>query len=230
MSRALILTGGIGHPFGTATPALQAALAEAGFASSATEDIEGGLAEAARAAPELLVVYALRWTMRGSEKYAPHRDKMGFSLSEAGRARLTAHVARGGGLLALHTAIVCFDDWPGWRDLIGAVWSWGRSSHPPYGPIEARPTGRAHPIVAGAGALAMNDEVYGGLHAAGDLAPLLEAKAAAGGWHPVLWARTLGAGRLDVDALGHDAGAFAEPTHRRLVQRAALWASGRDPA
>jgi len=33
-----------------------------------------------------------------------------------------------------------------------------------------------------------------------------------------------------VDTLGHDAGAFAHPVHRRIVARAALWASGADDA
>jgi uncharacterized protein len=31
-----------------------------------------------------------------------------------------------------------------------------------------------------------------------------------------------------VDTLGHDAGAFAHPVHRRIVKRAAAWAARRD--
>jgi type 1 glutamine amidotransferase len=40
----------------------------------------------------------------------------------------------------------------------------------------------------------------------------------------------MGRGRVAVDTLGHDAGAFDHPVHRRIVTRAALWALDRgDP-
>jgi type 1 glutamine amidotransferase len=42
----------------------------------------------------------------------------------------------------------------------------------------------------------------------------------------VLWTHRYGAGRVVYDGLGHDAASLEHPVHRRLVQRAALWASG----
>jgi type 1 glutamine amidotransferase len=230
IARNIILTGGVGHPFATAAPALRDALAEVEVDSAITDDIEAGLAEAVRTRPDLLTVYALRWTMHGSAKYAQQRAAGGFSLSDSGRAGIRGHLARGGGLLAFHTALVCFDDWPEWRDILGAVWTWNRSSHPPYGPIEVRPQDVDHPIVRDARPFALNDEAYGDLDRVPDLAPLMHARAAGGAWHPILWPRRVGPGRVVCDALGHDAGAFLQPDHRRIVQRAALWALGRSDA
>src|SRR5579883_830327 len=146
MPRNLILTGGIGHPFDDAAPALRDILAEAGIASDITSDLEAGIAELGHGAYPLVTVYALRWRMEGSEKYAPHRAAWAFSLSAAARRSLSSHVAAGGGLLGLHTASICFDDWPEWRDLLGAAWQWGRSFHPPLGPAEVRPTSAAHAV------------------------------------------------------------------------------------
>ncbi len=65
--RNLILTGGIGHPFADAAPALESILAEAGVASTVTDDIEGGLETLEQGGFDLLTVYALRWRMLGSE-------------------------------------------------------------------------------------------------------------------------------------------------------------------
>jgi type 1 glutamine amidotransferase len=58
----------------------------------------------------------------------------------------------------------------------------------------------------------------------------MHARAATGAWQPALWTREAGTGRVAVDTLGHDAGAFEHAVHRRVVSRAALWALGQpDP-
>jgi hypothetical protein len=229
MARNLILTGGIYHPFAEASAALSGLLAEHGVESRTSEDIEGGLAGLASAEYELLTIYALRWRMTQHEKYAPFRAQWAMSLSPVGRAAIGAHLARGGGLLALHTAVICFDDWPEWPAILGGGWVWGRSGHPPYGRVTARPTAAAHPITRSLGPFELDDEVYGNLDLAADVTPLAEAAPAdgAGGWQPALWARAHGGGRVVFDALGHDAGAFTHSVHRRIVTRAALWALGR---
>ena len=58
----------------------------------------------------------------------------------------------------------------------------------------------------------------------------MHVRATGGDWQPALWTHVSGKGRVVVDTLGHDAGAFAHPVHRRIVARAALWASGADDA
>jgi type 1 glutamine amidotransferase len=224
----VILTGGHTHPFATSAPALADLLREYGIESTIEDDPERALQTLDSTRAELLTVYALRWTMRTGDKYAPFREKWGFSLSAAARARIEAHIARGGGLLALHTAIICFDDWPQWRSILGGRWEWGRSSHPPYGRVEARVDDPAHPLVRGLSGFSLDDEAYGDLDMAFDVRALLSVRAASGAWQPALWTREASAGRVVVDTLGHDKGAFTHPVHRRIVARAALWALRRE--
>lgn len=230
MARNLILTGGIGHSFDDAAPALGALLAEEGIRSDITNDIESGLATLAAGGFDMVTVYALRWRMLDNEKYAPHREKWAFSLSQEGRRALAGFVADGGGLLGLHTAVICFDDWAGWKDILGGAWVWGRSSHPPYGPVEVSPGPEPHPVTAGLPAFSLIDEVYGDLDHTPDMVPLLTASAvgpaAARAW-PALWARTVGRGRVVVDTLGHDRASLEHPVHRRILRNSALWVTGR---
>jgi len=221
--RNLILTGGIGHPFADASAALADILAVDGIVSAITQDIEQGLTDLGGF--DLVTVYALRWRMLVGEKYAPHRDQWAFSLSDAGRQALAGFVERGGGLMALHTAMVCFDDWPDWRRLLGAQWVWGRSAHPPFGPIAATPTAVVHPISEGAIPFALKDEVYGHLDMEPGVEPLMMGDAGAGSW-PLVWARSVGQGRVFVDLLGHDRASLEQPTHRELIRHGARWAAG----
>lgn len=233
MARNLILTGGIRHPFADAAPALARMLEAVGISSEVTTDVEGGISMLAEQTFDLVTVYALRWRMLGDEKYAPYRAEWAFSPSPAARRALSDHVGNGGGLFGLHTAALCFDDWPAWRDLLGGAWVWGQSFHPPRGAVAARATDLAHPITAGLSAFESVDEVYSNLALAADAAPLMTARAIGGpggdgvrDW-PVLWARAVGHGRAVYDALGHDRSALEHPVHRRILARAALWAIGR---
>jgi hypothetical protein len=41
---------------------------------------------------------------------------------------------------------------------------------------------------------------------------------------PCLWAREVDGARVVYNALGHDSASLNHPTHKRLLQRAALWA------
>jgi type 1 glutamine amidotransferase len=229
-ARNVILTGGHTHPFAVSAPALADLLREHAIDSSIETDPESALAALESSRAELLTVYALRWTMSSGDKYAPFRDRWAFSLSPQARASVKAHLARGGGLLALHTAVICFDDWPAWKQVLGTRWVWGQSSHPPYGSVEARIDDPAHPLVHGLESFTLDDEAYGNLDMEPDVRPLMSVRARAGEWQPALWTREVGGGRVVVDTLGHDQGAFTHPEHRRIVARAALWALRRDDA
>jgi type 1 glutamine amidotransferase len=44
----------------------------------------------------------------------------------------------------------------------------------------------------------------------------------------VLWARSVGAGRVVTDLLGHDVAAMDHPSHRELLRRAAHWLTDPD--
>ena len=103
MARNLILTGGATHSFPVATPALAALLCEHGFESTISEDIESSLAGLDKDRPELLTVYALRWHVpeRSTRRSAPGRQPVGS------RTRRDPVISERGGLVALHTALIC---------------------------------------------------------------------------------------------------------------------------
>lgn len=231
MSRALIVTGGIGHPFEDAASALAEVFQEIGIPSEIYFDIERGIARLASEHFDLVVVYALRWRMELGEKYAPHRAQWAFSLSHQSRETFRSFVSAGGALLALHTAIICFDDWPAWKDLIGGRWVWGQSEHPPRGPLWATPTHAPSGITTGLTEFTLdNDEVYSHLDLASDITPLLVARAgtepAREGQpevYPVLWTHHYGNGRVVCDLLGHDRAALEHPVHKQILQRSAQW-------
>jgi uncharacterized protein len=222
--RALVLTGGpAGHPFDATAGHLAAILTGAGYEASVTSDVEGAFAALDRC--DVLAVNALRWRML-DERYAEARPEHAFSPSPAGREAVNAFLHRGGALLASHTAPICFDDWPGWGDVVGASWRWGRSSHPPLGParVEVRPD--AHPVVSGVAAeFEVIDEIYGDMDVRPDVEPLAWGTVGAGR-HPVLWARETGGGRVVYDALGHDERSFGVAAHQQILRQAVRWLQG----
>lgn len=214
MPRNLILSGGVAHDFPATSAALAHVLAEAGVESEITEDIAGALAGPPPV--DLITVNAFRWTMSGDD-FADERDRWHFETPESVRRTLLGHLAGGGGLLAVHTASICFDDWPEWAEILGGAWKWGTSHHPPIGPARVR-LGTGHPIVDGLPGFEVTDEVYTDLDVLPDVQPLAYA-----GDQPLLWARTVAGGRVVYDALGHDTRSYANPVRRALLRRAARW-------
>jgi uncharacterized protein len=227
--RAVVLSGGPTHDFPATTSSLTGAMAGLGVDAEVHTGV-AGVDEALLALPgaDLLVVNALRWTMTGPgvpDRYRERAPVDGASPSPAARAAFDAHLAGGGGVLALHTAALCFDDWPQWGAALGGRWIWGHSQHPPLGPpIEVSVVGD-HELVRGVGGFRVVDEVYGDLDLAPDVDPLLAApQPDSGRVMPLLWAREHGGGRVVYDALGHHPPSYAVPEHARIVERALRWA------
>ena len=229
--RAVVLSGGLTHDFPATTSCLAGLLGEQGLEADVHTDVEAAF----RALPGagLLVVNALRWTMTGPgtpDRYRRQAAAEGVSPSAAARAALAAHLRGGGGLLGLHTASICFDDWPEWGDALGGAWVWGRSIHPPLGPpVEVAVTGR-HPLVDGVDGFSIVDEVYGGLDLRAGVTGLLAAVQPGAGPEeppqPLLWAREHGGGRVVYDALGHHPASYQVPGHAEIVRRAIRWTAG----
>ncbi|HZV51077.1 MAG TPA: ThuA domain-containing protein [Candidatus Dormibacteraeota bacterium] len=219
MRRALILSGGIFHDF-PATSAFLADLARhQGLDVEVTEDLEAGLR--ALTGVDLLVVNALRWRMEG-EKYEPYRRRWAYSPSTEAREALRRHLREGRGVLAVHTAVICFDDWPEWGDLLGARWRWGASCHPPLGRVRVQVHEDAHPLVEGIEGFEVEDEVYSFLEHRARLIPLIVGEHG-GISQPLLWAREGSAGRVVVDTLGHGLASLSVPEHRTILGRAMRW-------
>ena len=230
MTTNLLLTGGPTHPFDATAPLLVELLAAQGVTTTVVTDPFEAFAilfDERGGAPafDLVTVHALRWSM-GQERYADQRAEHALTVTDDDLAPLDRFVRDGGGLLALHTAVICFDGADTWRTLCGARWDWSRSSHPPLGPVTVSPTaaGRAHEVTQGVDAFTLDDEAYGFLDLVDDLEPLLVADDG-GHTHPLVWARAVGEGRVATDLLGHGPPAFEAPAHRRVLAQAAEWAA-----
>ena len=224
---AVVLSGGVTHDFPALNAEVSAVLGEVGFAVTVREDVLEAMRDLDGV--DLLVVDMLRWRM-DVERYRDRRAEFGIEVDVATQEHVEAWVRGGGALLALHAASICFDDWPGWRDLVGARWDWDTSHHPPLGPVEVTVHPERHPVVAGLpSSFSVEDEVYGFLDEADDVVPLATAPHS-GRDHPLVWARTVGAGRVVHDTLGHHVPTYRDAVQRRIVQRGALWAIGRPDA
>lgn len=219
----VLLSGGIYHPFDETSEALAALYRELGVDSVVTEDVGEAVSELETA--DLLTINALRWRMQNHEKYLPFRSRWAFELPERSAARVEEFVDSGGGLLALHTASICFDSWYDYRRLLGGVWDWNHSYHPEAGPVEVEVVGD-HPVVRGLSGFELTDEVYHHLAIGSDAQPLLRARVPDGEWQTVAWCHGWGDGRVVYNALGHGPESLACPGHRELLRRSMLWIMG----
>ena len=225
--RNLILTGGIFHPFKESSRALQKILKKEGFESEITEDIESGLKNVDEGDYNLLTVYALRWSMKNGSKYEPYRDQWEYNISASGKKYIQKFLEKGGGILGLHTAAICFDQWEDWISILGGKWIWGKSGHLPFGIVNTRAETTNHPITNNVTPFNLEDEVFEDLKTTKDITPLLSAKVEGQDkWHPVLWARNFSNGRIVYDALGHNAKSLNHPEHAKIIRRSANWAIG----
>ncbi len=229
MSGHLVLSGGPGHDFDVTTAELGALSSEIGLATTVvtepTEFFTALRCNKTEAAPrwDLVTVNALRWRME-TGRYADQADRLAFTLNATDATTLEHHVTGGGGLVVLHTGVICFDAEPTWHRLAGATWNWASSSHPPAADVAVTLTipGRDHPVTAGVEPFVVHDEMYRDLDVADGVVPLLSASNGTVEY-PLLWARPFGAGRVVTDVLGHGVESLRHPTHRAVLLRALAW-------
>ena len=224
----LVLSGGPLHDFDASTASLVERFAADGITSTVLEDPHVAIAQLASRPSEwdLVTINTLRWSMP-AERHRPLRDEWAFTLDAGEAETVERYVRDGGGLLACHTTVICFDAAASWHACLGASWDWDRSSHPPLGAaaVSVTEAGRTHTITRGTDDFSTVDEIYGFLDLEPDVTPLLTSRHG-GVDHPVLWARELGQGRVVTDLLGHDAAAMAQPDHARILRRATAWLAG----
>ena len=223
MSHVVVLAGGSPHAHDFA--ATGAELAHLAVAAGHTVTCCGDPDDAARlvGGADALVFDGLWWRMLG-DAYDPWRPQFGYSPGAATRAALAGFVRDGGGLLAVHTAPICFDDWPEWGAVVGGAWQWGHSAHPPPQPATIQVT-REHPVVAGLPAeFVVSDEIYGDLAIDPGVDVLaVSRRDADDADQPVVWAHRYGSGRVVYDALGHDRDSLSHADHRQLLSQALAW-------
>ena len=241
MARVLVLSGGPdhAHDYETLGTTLTSIVRDDGHEIVGLFDDPDAAAERLRDGDvDVFVVNALRWRMQG-EAYDPWRDRWAYTTPDSTRDAITGFVAAGGGLVGNHTASICFDDWPEWGDVLGGAWAWGRSWHPPIGPVtvemtvgvtahDERADAGAHPVVSGLPArFVLADEVYGDLDLRPGIEPLAHARRSPDDApQPLVWTHRYGAGRVVYDGLGHDERSLNDPVHRRLICNAVRWVSG----
>jgi uncharacterized protein len=209
----LILSGGIFHPFAETSASVARCLETEGITSRIV-----GVAEGFRLLGEesfdLVTVNALAWSMMQADKYLPFRAEYAFDPSPQARASFLHHLERGGGLLGLHTAAICFDTWPEWRDILPAAWIWGRSHHPAPGYFSTTDETYEFRIW---------DELYCDMEIAGDATVLATATAPnLDREQPVMVARE----QSVYLALGHDVTATENPGFQRLLVQGTRLALG----
>jgi hypothetical protein len=231
VSRVLVLAGGSphAHDFAASGAALVELFTDLGHTVRLVDDPDAAAALLGSPAdvPDALVVDGLWWRMLG-DAYDRWRDDHAYSPPAATRDALTSFVRNGGGLVAVHTTPICFDDWPEWGDVVGGSWRWGVSSHPPAGPVRARVVAD-HPVVDGLPTeIELCDEVYGDM-AVGDVEVLAVAKRHGDDPdQPVVWIHRYGRGRVVFDGFGHDTASLRDTNHSRLLGQAIAWVSEAD--
>lgn len=223
MIKNLILTGGPAHDYARTAPMIADILKKVGIDSQVREDFDlvknGSILEF-----DLVTLYCTRATYRQKPDWT---EKWGFELPDSARQGFLSFLGAGKGLLALHAASGCFDDWPEYRQILGAWWEWGHSSHPPVQELAMRVRAGKHPIVDGVQDFKIVDEFFMNLRFAGAIDPLVESDWE-GATHPIAWVRHVGKGRVYYNALGHGVEAVANPAYGKLIQRGALWVAGRE--
>lgn len=253
-TRILLASGGptYAHDHAAAAVVLSDLLTGAGHVvvgvTTHPDDIPAAIEQTA---PDCIVSHMLWWRML-ADRYDDLRATWAYESSEVVRNALDRFVVDGGALVALHTSTICFDDWPGWGDLLGAQWNWDRSFHPPLGAVSVRlvPLGEGTPadqemtarstatglpamgtgdsidVVGGLADYETVDEVYMHLDVRSDAEPLAFARPLddpLASEHPVLWCRSVGRGAVATFGLGHDASALSHPTTAELVRRCVDW-------
>ncbi len=220
MTRNVMLIGGIYHPFDEAAASLADILTTLDIESVITDDVDEAVEELAGA--DMFTLYALRWRMLNDEKYVPFRKKWAYELPEAHADTITEFVEDGGALLGLHTASICFDTWYEFSQLLGGVWRWDETFHPPLGPVEIEPV-TDHAVTHDLPAFSLTDEIYHALKISPHSHVLLRGRVPDGQWQPISWCRDAGDGRVLYSALGHDAASLTTPEHTAFLSAAARW-------
>jgi type 1 glutamine amidotransferase len=223
--RAMILSGSgryadPWHPFAETSAALAGIVAGVGYYVDARDDVLGALAELEDV--DLLIVNA------GSSDTPPPSDATDTGAPDdatvrAAIAGFDAALARGIGILAVHSSAATLGEVPGFGRAVGARWIEGVSWHPPIGPAHVHIVGN-HPIADDVTDFTVFDERYSGLRLTATIEPIAEHEED-GIRHPLIWAREIGHSRLVYDALGHDARSYDSGEHRELLTRAVDWLS-----
>lgn len=173
--------------------------------------------------PTHLLVLGACWFSMTDDRYTPEqRAEFAVSATAELKASLRSVIHAGTPLLALHTAVLCFDGWSEWSTWLGAEWNWQTSFHPPPSALDVtinmQAAGRLGAVKT-VDCFSVVDEEYQGLDVAGHV----DVVAASAAGHPLAWVCSESPARVAVDLLGHDQQSLEQPGHQLLLNGLLDW-------
>jgi type 1 glutamine amidotransferase len=149
------------------------------------------------------------------------------TLSESGRQHLQAFAEGGKGIVVVHHAIVSYQEWDWYRDLIGARYleqAQGSQPASTYRHDEQMriAVARAHPVTDGLAPFTVLDETYKGMWLAPTNTVLLTTDNPTGD-PAVAWVSAYPRSRVVTIQLGHGPESHRDASFRRLILNAITW-------
>jgi type 1 glutamine amidotransferase len=157
-------------------------------------------------------------------------------ITDAQKGRFLSLFDRGIGLVVLHHALVSYQSWPEYEQIIGGRYQepepnkpgrvteavgWQHDAEVPVVIVATN-----HPVTAGLKNFTLHDEIYWGFRVGSDVTPLITTTHPKSG-KPLGWSRTEGKSRVVFLQLGHGKEAFASENYRQLVAQAIRWTAQR---
>lgn len=143
-------------------------------------------------------------------------------------AQLDAFMARGGGLVALHAAVISDDQPEALAERFGLAAQPVRTKYR-HGPLDLKFVADAkNPLTAGLENMAFVDETYWPMIGDRNRVHVLATTVEEGAEQPMIWTHEVGKGRVFASVLGHYSVTLEDPLFRILVLRGVAWA-GRQP-
>ena len=156
------------------------------------------------------------------------------NITDTQKTKFKALFEKGVGLVVLHHALVSYQNWPEYEQIIGGryqepdpkkpgtVTEAAGWQHDVDFPIVIVATN--HPVTSGLKGFDIHDEIYWGFRVGKDVTPLITTTHPKSG-KPLGWARTHGKSRVVYLQLGHGKEAFANENYRKLVTQSIQWVS-----
>ncbi len=129
---------------------------------------------------------------------------------------------RGKPIVYLHHALISFQDWPEFRNVVGGYWKPGEGTYKHDVQFTVEIAEPSHPVTEGLSDFEILDETYGNFSVDSDVHILLKADHPDSG--PVIgWAKMYKNTPLVYIQLGHDGLAYGNPNYRKLVDQSIRW-------
>jgi type 1 glutamine amidotransferase len=152
-------------------------------------------------------------------------------LDELCKSNLQAFVKSGKGIVVLHHALLNYQKWPWWSEIVvGGRYRLQREGEHPSSGVKndqsffVTPVG-SHPVLKGITPFHVTDEAYKNMYISDRVKPLLTVDNPASD-AVVAWIGPCQTSRVVAIQLGHGNSIFEHPMYRALIRNAIVWAAG----